>query len=125
LEPREETADHPAAHAGVEMPGPRAREGLLDLVDVEDARGHGLREAEGALRPRLGLADETAEDPGHLEPKEREAPAPRAGAGQEARAGARGPEEGHGLREAAGGVTFAGATSSSRRPRRASLDGRG
>src|SRR5439155_14432368 len=70
LEPGEETADDPAADAGVEVPRARAGEGLLDLVDVEDARGHRLRQPEGALRPRLGLADKAPEDPGHLEPEE-------------------------------------------------------
>jgi len=81
------------------VPGAGARQRLLDLVDVQHARRHGLGQPQGALGPRLGLADEAPEDAGHLEPQERETPAAGDRAGEQALARARDAEEQDALRQ--------------------------
>ena len=99
LQPGEQAPDDPAADARIQVSGAGARQRLLDLVDVQDARRHGLGQPQGALGPGLGLADEAPEDAGHLEPEEREAPAPGDRAGEQALAGARDAQQEDPLRK--------------------------
>src|SRR5262249_26204165 len=47
LEPGEQASDDPARDARIEVAGARTGQGLLDLVDVQHARSHGLGEPEG------------------------------------------------------------------------------
>jgi hypothetical protein len=94
LHPGEQGPDHTGGDPTVEGAAAGGTCGpLFDLVDPEDAGGHGGGDLEGRPQVGLGLADKGAVDPAHVEPEQRQVPRPGGCLGGERLAAPLDPEQ--------------------------------